>query len=279
MPLVDVSRRIRRAPLLQRQRWLWTLLRPPYRRLIAAVSSSRGVDRAINGEKFRWRYPYSDFNRTFEEPILRAFQDRIAPGSTVLDIGASFGLYSVVAGRGVGGGGRVFSFEPSRIADVLDDHLELNGVARQVEVVRVVVSDEVGEVDFWEGDDTMLASIAQTAAERGVLDGNHITRRLRPAITLDAFCLSREIVPDVVKIDVEGAELRVLKGAESFLARRQGCVVLEVHPWAMNALGDSEDTMWSLLNSYGWTGKHLYSRASPTDRDATLHYICEPRPA
>src|SRR5205085_10260930 len=110
----------------------------------------RGVDRVLNGEVYRWRYPYSEFNRTFEEPMLRLFQERIAPGSTVLDVGASFGLFSVVAGRTVGEGGRVFSFEPSRIADVLGDHLELNGVAERVEIVRIVVSDEVGEVVFWE---------------------------------------------------------------------------------------------------------------------------------
>ncbi len=253
------------------------MLRPAYRRLLATLSNARGLDRVLNDQVFRWRYPYSEFDRTFEEPMLRLFQDRIEPGSTVLDVGASFGLYSVVAGRSVGENGRVFSFEPSRIADVLADHLRLNGVAERVDIQRLVVSDEVGEVDFWEGDDTMLASIARAAAERGVIDGRDITRHLRPATTLDAFCHSREVVPNVVKIDVEGAEAKVLRGAEAFLRRRQGSIVLEVHPWALREFGDTQDDMLSWLDSLGWTANHLYSRGEPTNRDATLHFLCEPR--
>jgi FkbM family methyltransferase len=279
MPFVDASRRIRRAPLLEEQRWLWNALRPPYRRLLAALSNARGVDRAVNGQVFRWRYPYSEFDRSFEQPILRVFQERVAPGSTVLDVGASFGLYSVVGGRCVGEQGRVFSFEPSRMASVLADHLRLNGVAGRVEILRVVVSDEVGVVDFWEGDDTSLASIARAPAERGVEVGHEITRHICPATTLDAFCHSRKIAPDVVKIDVEGAELKALRGAETLLRGRRGSILLEVHPWAMGEFGDTQDAMWSWLDSFGWTATHLYSRGSSTNPDATLHFLCEPRSA
>jgi FkbM family methyltransferase len=253
------------------------VLRPPYRLVLAALSSARGVDRAVNGQVLRWRYPYSEFDRGFEEPMLRAFQERIAPGSTVLDVGASFGLYSVVGGRRVGEHGRVFSFEPSRMASVLADHLRLNGLARRVDILRVVVSDEVGEVDFWEGDNTSLSSIARAAAERGLDEGRDITRRVCPTTTLDAFCRSKEIAPDVVKIDVEGAEMKVLRGAETFLRSHHGCVLLEVHPWAMGEFGDTQDAMWSWLDSLGWTATHLYSRGSSTNPDATLHFLCEPR--
>jgi hypothetical protein len=142
----------------------------------------------------------------------------------------------------------------------------------------VVVSDETGEVDFWEGDDTMLASIARSAAERGVVAGHDISRRVCPTTTLDAFCRSRKIVPDVVKIDVEGAEMKALRGAETFLRSRRGSIFLEVHPWAMGEFGDTQDAMWSWLDLLGWTATHLYSRGSPTNPDATLHFLCEPRP-
>ena len=277
VPLVDASRRIRRAPLLERQQWLWSVLRPPYRRVLAVLSQARGVDRVVNDQVFRWRYPHSEFDGSFEEPILRVFQERITPGSTVLDVGANFGLYSVVGGRCVGEHGRVFSFEPSRMASVLADHLRLNGVAGRVDILRLVVSDEVGEVEFWEGDDTGLASIARAAAERGVDEGHDITRRICPATTLDAFCSSRKIAPDVIKIDVEGAELKVLRGAETFLRERQGSILLEVHPWALGEFGDTQETMWSWLDSLGWTATHLYSRGSSTNPDATLHFLCEPR--
>jgi FkbM family methyltransferase len=163
------------------------------------------------------------------------------------------------------------------MASALADHLRLNGVAGRVEILPLVVSDEVGEVDFWEGDNTSLASIVRVAAERGVEEGHEITRRVCPTTTLDDFCRSRRIVPDVIKIDVEGAELKALRGAETFLRSRRGSILLEVHPWAMGEFGDTQEAMWSWLDSLGWTASHLYSRGSSTNPDATLHFLCEPR--
>ena len=277
MTIVDVSRRIRQTAILRDQTWIWKAARPTYRFMLRTLSNLRGIDRVINGRRYRWRYPYSEFNSDFEEPVLRVFEDRVRPGSVVLDIGASFGLYTVVAGRRVGAAGRVFAFEPSRVAETLTDHLRLNSLVDRVEVIQSVVTDEVGRIDFWEGDDTMFSSVVPTAATRGSPAGRAVRRRALPTTTIDVFCISRTIIPDVVKSDVEGAEARVLRGAEEFLRHRSGSIFLEVHPSVLNELGETYESLNKWLESRGWSGTQLYSRGDAADSAATLHLLYEPR--
>jgi FkbM family methyltransferase len=224
----------------------------------------------------RWRYPFSEFNSDFEAPVMRAFRDLTSPGALVLDVGASFGLYSVFAARLVGDGGRVFAFEPSSVADVLTDHLRLNGVADRVEVLRMIVGDDAGEAELWESTDSMFASVSRAAAERGASPNGKTQRHLRPMTTLDAFCASRQIAPDVVKIDVEGAEGRVLRGASDFLAKGRGHIFLEVHPSVLMDLGETPDELSAYLERRGWGMTHIYQRGDATDPAATLHYLCAP---
>src|SRR5438045_1681158 len=67
--LVEVSRRVRNAPALRRRRWLWRAVGIPYRGILRALSYTRGVGRSLNGETFRWRYPFSEFDQDFEADV------------------------------------------------------------------------------------------------------------------------------------------------------------------------------------------------------------------
>ena len=173
--------------------------------------------------------------------------------------------------------GRVFAFEPSRVAGTLTDHLRLNALLDRVEVIRSVVTDEAGKIDFWEGDDTAFSSVVPSAANRGTQTGRAVLRRALPTTTIDAFCSARTIVPDVVKIDVEGAEGKVLRGAEEFLRHQRGSIFVEVHPSVLSDLGETYEELDSWLESLGWGGTHLYSRGDVADPAATLHILYEPR--
>jgi FkbM family methyltransferase len=279
MPLtfVDVSRRVRRAPILGSQRWMWRSMGVPYRAVLRALSRARGITRDVAGDTYRWRYPFSEFDRDFERPVLEAFSDLIEPNAIVLDIGASFGLYSLVAGRRVGPNGKVFAFEPSRAADVLADHIKLNGLEDRIEIIPVVISDTVGSIEFWEAGNTRLASLSRAAAARGEKPGQGAIRRVCQSTTVDAFCEERGITPDLLKVDVEGAEALVLRGAERFLRMGQGHVVLEVHPGALSAFGVTDELVLASLDAHGWRGRRIYLRGDVGDPDATVHYIFEAR--
>lgn len=278
MTLVDLSRRLRRAPGLRGQLWLWTLLRRPYRGVLRVVSRWRGVGRSVEGEGLRWRYPFSEFDREFEAPVLRAFRQVTTPGAVILDIGANFGLFTVYGARLVGSAGRVIAFEPSAAADALADHVRLNGVGDRVELVRMMVGESIGEAELWESGDSSFSSISQAAAARGAGGNLVMQRRVRPMTTIDSFCEEHHVVPDVIKMDIEGAEGKALRGASGFLARRHGHLILELHPSVLRDLGEDVEDLIARLERMGWTPRRIFDRGSEHDPASTVHYVCSAVP-
>jgi FkbM family methyltransferase len=269
----DRARRVRHSAALREREWLWAALRVPYRHVLALRSRVNGIPRTINDDTVRLRFPYSEVDSAYERAAYMAFRSSIRPGDIVFDIGANVGLYTLAAARAVGDGGRVFAFEPvPATAAVLQDHIALNSGVDRVEVVAEVVDETSGTVDFWEQGTSLVASIVGESAQTGeaFLDG-HAVCVTRPSVSLDDFCRDRAITPDVVKIDAEGAEGRVLRGARALLERRQSRLFLEVHPWSLNRVGESSESVLAQLRAAGYECELI-----DTDGN-TAHYACLPR--
>jgi FkbM family methyltransferase len=147
------------------------------------------------------------------------------PGDVVFDVGANIGAYTVLFARWVGPNGHVYAFEPvGSIARNLRAQLALNEVEDRVTVVEAAVTDRVGEM--------ALAVSAGAGLNRRALPTDDRLRRLVvPTVSLDAFCAERSLAPSVIKIDVEGAELDVLRGAGGLFASVPRCrLFVEWHP-------------------------------------------------
>jgi FkbM family methyltransferase len=271
-PLADVARRVRHAPVLRRLAWLWARLRPLYRRLQRRRSRRHGVTRTVNGQILRLRYPFSEIAGDYESNVFHAFTELLRPGITVFDVGANVGIYAIAAARGVGPNGRVVAFEPARsAADVLRDHLRLNAVEDLVDVVEAVVDERSGTAVFWEQGATAASSVVEAAARIGERFSDRAAERVeRTSVSIDDFCSQRGAFPDVIKIDVEGGEGRVVRGARECLARRSGALLVEVHTWALERLGETRDDVLAPLASAGWTCELI------ADDGNTLHYLCKP---
>jgi len=215
------------------------------------------------------RAPFDEISNDYEAAPFRAYRDAIEEGATVFDIGASFGLYSIAAGRAIGPGGHVVAFEPAQAtAALLLSHLSMNGVADRVEVVERVVDEASGESEFWEQSTSLGASLARATALAGQpFVVGELVKTICVSVNIDDFCAERALHPDVLKIDVEGAEARVLRGARTFLRAGRGTILLEVHPWALEQLGDTEDAVHEELRAAGWVTEQL-----ATDGN-TVHYL------
>jgi FkbM family methyltransferase len=154
---------------------------------------------------------------SYEPEQTALFVKHLSPGGTLLDVGAHVGYYTLLSAQLVGPRGRVVAFEPNPTNHrFLQRHAALNGCA-QVEVVAAAVSDQNGVARF----DFGTGSGTGHLAEEGTLE----VRTVR----LDDFCAERGLRPDAVKIDVEGAELRVLHGAEATLAAARPVIFLSTH--------------------------------------------------
>lgn len=220
------------TPMEAAGRWLRRLslgpARGPLRRLYHAAWAIRTLGRGLrrqlpSGETVFVEPAYRHINWNHIE--VAAFQRAIRPGAVALDIGANVGAYSLALGHWVGSGGRVFAFEPSPSAFAgLRAHVALNHLADRVTPVRSAVAGDVGATRFIVEPTAGEGRLAAPGAPRATL--------LVPTTTVDAFCAARGITPDFMKVDVEGAELDVLRGARATIGRARDRLALfiELHP-------------------------------------------------
>ncbi len=155
------------------------------------------------------------------EPFERSlFASLVREEDTVFDVGANFGLYSVVASTRLRGGA-LHAFEPHPdLFPILKANLEKRPFGR-LEAHQFAIGATRGDVPFKCAIDSAFSSIVETgrvATERTVMV---------PMTTIEAFIQERKIsLVDLMKIDVEGYEPEVLEGARRLLARPDAPILL-----------------------------------------------------
>jgi FkbM family methyltransferase len=189
---------------------------------------------------------------TYEPETLIVMRQLLRPGGVCVDLGANAGLLSMVASRAVGPEGRVYSFEPSaREFARLKRHVEANRL-HNVRAIRCAVSDRMGVLPLrvaqrpHAGQNTIGASFGY--------DGVLLDRvETVEATTLDAF-VERERLEsvDLIKMDVEGSELRVLAGAENLLRNFRPAMIVEVVEPALSASGAASTAVIDAIRTAGY---------------------------
>jgi FkbM family methyltransferase len=215
--------------------WLRQPLKNLHGMLLRLLPGDHLVCRLPGGEAFRVdaRFRQLAWNAT----ECAAFKSSVRDGATVMDIGANVGAYTLLFATWAGSSGRIFAFEPSVASrSGLERHLDLNGLSERVSVRAEAVAGTTGMVSFKDtgsnGDNRMLAEA-------------HGDSRVVPSVSVDDFCATHGLAPDVIKIDVEGAELAVLRGARQTIAARGGRLALfvELHPSVWPSLGYSRSDL------------------------------------
>ena len=263
--LHQLGSRVRHTSLMGRQSWLWATVEPAWQRMFARMSDQQGFSTHINGDIFKltyeWGSRYDRLDQRAYEPVFYgALTGAVREGMTVFDLGAHIGILTLAAAGRVGPKGRVYAFEPSpETARTLERHIALNGWQDRVEVVRAVASDLDGTVPFYVSGMSMAASLGRENME--VLSPDRpaegAVKLEVPSVTLDRFCASCGVKPDVLKIDVEGAELRVLRGARNLLATRRLTILCEVHPKQMEYCASSFEELHAYLEDVGYSMEPL----------------------
>jgi len=191
----------------------------------------------------------------YEPLVRREIEKRLKPGDTFLDIGANVGFYSLVAAKVVGSRGKVYAFEPApKTRALLENNLRLNR-AKNVTAIPVALSEGAGEGELFLDAKNNSGAASLRRSPNG---GNAISVTLD---TYDHFAAANALPkPALIKIDVEGAEVRVLKGMVDLLSRPgRPPVILEVSEWSLEAMGSSKDELFKLMISHGYKAK-LVSR-------------------
>ncbi len=162
---------------------------------------------------------------THDTDVQFALSRLLRPGMTCYDIGANVGFTAVLAARCVGGAGRVVCFEPlPENAARIRTNAGLNGFDR-IQVHQVALGSDDGAAEFRVSHAPTWGRLAETGAapaECGVI---------RVAVRrLDSLAAAQGLPdPQVIKMDVEGAEAGVLAGGRALLARARPAMVIELH--------------------------------------------------
>jgi len=176
----------------------------------------------------------------------------------LLDVGACHGLFALAFTCG-GAERSALALEPSEVAfDILSANASLNcrptangDRGGAIEPLQVAAGDGGGTVAMrreWHH----LKAVAADRNEEGAV--------LVPLTTLDRLCAEWDFVPDLIKIDVEGYEAAVLRGAEGLLREHRPKICLEVHPADLASLGESALDLYERLAALGYGCTDLSGR-------------------
>lgn len=165
---------------------------------------------------------------SYERDKQAMFARTVREGDVVYDIGANVGFYTLLAARLAGPSGFVFAFEPlPRNAAFLREHLRINRVAN-ARPVEAAVGERSGTARFEVSSSAYQGRLAPDTRDGPATPGQ--TSIEVPVVALDELLAAGELRPPrVVKIDVEGGEAGVLRGAGALLRRHRPVVFLATH--------------------------------------------------
>lgn len=245
------------ASKLGRQGLIARTLRPAYEHSLAALTAGRGVAWSINGMSCRIdpRQRHR-MGRDYDSPVARWLSERIKPGDLCANVGANVGVYALQCAHWNAPGGRVVAFEPNPHArEILLRHLRYNNLQDRVQVVAAAVADCEGASAFFAdvtGDGMSRLGTPNTLLAAPV-------QILVPTVSLDGFF---QRGPDWLMIDVEGMEIRVLRGARRVLRECTG-IVMELHPDAWPEAGTNRGELEQLLRECSLTATPLSGQVDP----------------
>jgi FkbM family methyltransferase len=233
-------------------------------RLLNAIEARRGATYAIAGQRVKLLggsaptmvVSGSDERSAVDALQLERFARAIRTGDLIADVGAYRGTYTIIAAACTGPTGRVIAFEPTAAnAEAIAANVRLNGFTNRVVIERSAVSDSAGTANFFAWGDATTNSLARK--ELGA------TPVQVPTVSLDGY-FGDMVGPQVVKIDIEGAELLALRGAERLLAS-DAYIICELHPYAWMELGYTADDLRALLAKHNRYTADLATGAELTE--------------
>lgn len=187
-------------------------------------------------------------NGVWEEFETELFKKRVKKGMTVVDIGANWGWYTLIAAKLVGEKGKVYAFEPEPYNyDLLVKNIEINGYDNVIPVQKAV-SNKVGTVK--------LFLMPDLAGGHTIYIFNHSLQRKFvevETITLDEFFRDRNDKIAVIKMDAEGAEFAILQGMCEILGKNKAIEIFtEFWPEALKRFGYSSEGFLNGFMKYGF---------------------------
>lgn len=183
-----------------------------------------GIDQRFNVKfNIAWRLLEKGL---WEHDEIDCIRKIVRDGDTVIDVGAWYGIYTILLSSLVGTNGCVISFEPDpKAREVLLENLGRNNISN-VRVEKSCVTDSISKVTMTSlhlGDSsTSLVRFAGTA-------GDQVSSVEADGISLDEYCSFNKVQSNGIKVDAEGAEALIVKGMSGVIERFKPWLIVEFH--------------------------------------------------
>ncbi|MCB0005009.1 MAG: FkbM family methyltransferase [Anaerolineales bacterium] len=223
---------------------------------------ARATKRALAGNKHQVTLQGQPYQVAYRARIIKDDRDyaiikRLATGrKLVFDVGANLGATSLVMSAVVDPAGQIYAFEASEAAcRVIEENMRLNELAGRVQVVNAVMLDKSGQVVdfFWD----------YTSGGASIISGylGHKNPLQKASLALDDFVEQKGIMPEFLKVDVEGAERLVLRGMARLLKNGQPTVFVELHSWEGQTVVDNASQILPFVNEIGYRMFYLQQKS------------------
>lgn len=245
------------ARLFPREHGKYSILTKVYFPLFAKSAPTQSIEKvrfgirlSLNLQEYlqSWIYVFG----AYELPTVKFIRSYLRPGDLAMDVGGQIGYLSIVMATSADRKTRVLSFEPeSDNIQRFKTNTSLNGLTN-VNLVEQAVSDRIGSIRLY------LSSDSNAGTHSTIKENTNVSDRYVdiPCTTIDAEVEQRGLQRvDLIKVDVEGGEIDVIKGAINTLKNYQPVVITELGDALQKARGLSTDEFKLFLQEHGF---HCY---------------------
>ena len=218
------------------------------------ISEGCKFEYLTDGERYRAR-TYGD-----EKEFLQLFLQEINSNDVVFDIGSCIGLYTIHAAKR---GAFVVAFEPEpNFNKRLKRNVKINNLKNRVEIHNWAVSNRLGSVKLYTDGISGSSPSLNLVGERGFV--------YVEANSIDNAIKSKNLkIPNIIKLDIEGAEMYALLGMQKVLSSENAprLIFIEIHPDFLKTFNYTQENVETLIANYGY--KKIYH----ADRRNEIHCI------
>lgn len=235
---------------------LMNFLNPPIHPDVLVTTKLRGFPLNIKYNPNLYIGKYIYYRGIFEEQIALSIAKELKPGMTFLDIGANIGLHTIIGAYKVGSLGKVISFEPqAKCRSLLKQNVEINGL-NNVTIMGCALgeNDSNGKI-FHVNDHNDGQATIKLENESSAVDFEAIEIKTLSGV-MNELSIHHA---DVVKVDIEGAELDMLSGGDEFFKKAKPEVVfIECVEEHLNRFKKSSIDLLQWFNDRGYNAYTLH---------------------
>lgn len=261
-----IIRKIRNTELFTGNVQLLAIIKKIVICIARIITLGRGIRKRIGNDPIPYVFDYNfifasytDWGTKHNEGFYKLLE--VSKGcKTVFDIGAHIGLCSLPLSRVIHREGIIYAFEPSAVnAKFLKKNVEFNNI-RNIEIIPHLVGEKsANSILYYESFNVSgMNSLADYKIDETYQAVN------REQVSIDDFCADNDLEPEIIKIDVEGAEIKVLRGMKNTVASCSPRIVLSVHPKQLEILSHSVDELLTVINEIRYKAHEISGEPAET---------------